>query len=118
MSNSKDTEVFRNAMKDVKPLEHEERVQERKRPLAKARYSRADKKDVLHESLGGDLNQRDALEQSGEEAAYCGPVQAVREPEGGAGRHREVQIVRFFSLAQAPREADPSTIQAADVGRK
>ena len=73
LSNSKDTKVFRNAMKDVRPLEYEERIQERKRPLAKARYSRADKKDVLHESLSGDLNQRDALEQSGEEAAYCHP---------------------------------------------
>ena len=73
LSNRKDTEVFRDAMKDVKPLEYEERIQERKRPLAKARYSRADKKNVLHESLGGDLNQRDALEQSGEEAAYCHP---------------------------------------------
>ena len=73
MSNSEDADAFKNAMKNVTPLECEERIQDKKRPRAKARYSRAAREEVLRESLSGSLNQRDALEQLGDEAIYCHP---------------------------------------------
>lgn len=70
MSRNDDKDVFENAMRDVKPLEHEERVQERKRPRARARQARAARDEVLQESLAGSLAERDALEQLGDELAY------------------------------------------------
>ena len=71
LSRSDDKDVFENAMRDVKPLEHEERVQEeRKRPRARARQARAARDEVLQESLAGSLAERDALEQLGDELAY------------------------------------------------
>ena len=73
LSNSEDTDVFRNAMKNVKPLEHEERIQNQKHPSVKARYSRAAREEVLRENLSKTLNQPYVLEQLGEEAAYCHP---------------------------------------------
>tara|TARA_B110000116_G_C16530472_1_gene444103 strand:+ start:157 stop:690 length:534 start_codon:yes stop_codon:yes gene_type:complete len=73
LSDSEDANAFRNAMKNVTPLECEERIQDKKRPRAKARFSRADREKVLRESLSSSLNQRDALEQLGEEATYCHP---------------------------------------------
>ncbi|GIT14433.1 MAG: hypothetical protein CM1200mP36_01890 [Gammaproteobacteria bacterium] len=46
MSSGEDKHVFEDAMRDVTPLEHEERVQERKRPRARARQTRAARKEV------------------------------------------------------------------------
>ena len=69
MSSGEDKHVFEDAMRDVTPLEHEERVQERKRPRARARQTRAAREEVLRESLAGSPTERDALEQLGDEAA-------------------------------------------------
>ncbi|MBH97726.1 MAG: DNA mismatch repair protein MutS [Rhodospirillaceae bacterium] len=73
MNDEKDINAFKKAMIGVTPLKHEKRVENNKRPKARARYSRADEKDVLHESLESSLIQRDAIEQHGEEIAYCHP---------------------------------------------
>ena len=70
MSGSDDKDAFEDAMRDVKPLEHEERVQGRKRPRARARQTRAARDEVLRESLTDSLAARDALEQLGDEVAY------------------------------------------------
>jgi len=63
-----DKDAFEDAMRDVRPLEHEERVHDRRRPRAKARQTRAARDEVLRESLTG--SERDALEQLGDEVAY------------------------------------------------
>jgi len=73
LSSGEDKHVFEDAMRDVTPLEHEERVQERKRPRARARQTRAAHDEVLRESLAGSPAERDALEQLGDEAAYRHP---------------------------------------------
>ena len=67
---SEDKDAFEDAMRDVTPLEQEERVEERKRPRARARQTRAAHDEVLRESLAGSLDERDALEQLGDEVAY------------------------------------------------
>ena len=67
---SEDKDAFEDAMRDVTPLEHKERVEERKRPRARARQTRAAHDEVLRESLAGSLDERDALEQLGDEVAY------------------------------------------------
>lgn len=52
-----DIDEFRRAMGDAKPLRSEERVPEGPpKPKPKARFSRADEKDVLAESLEDDID--------------------------------------------------------------
>lgn len=55
--NEKDIDEFRRAMQGAKPLKAEERVPDVKPPLQpKARFSRADEKRVLAESLEDDID--------------------------------------------------------------
>ena len=70
MTSIDDKDAFGDAMRDVKRLEHEERVEHRRRPRAQARQTRAAREEVLQESLAGSLAGRDALEQLGDEVAY------------------------------------------------
>ena len=57
-------------MRDVKPFNQEERVQEKKRPPARDRQTRAAIDEVLRESLTNSPAERDALEQFGDEISY------------------------------------------------
>jgi DNA-nicking Smr family endonuclease len=55
--NEKDTDDFQRAMQGTKPLQAEERVPETKpKPKPKARFTRADEKHVLAESLDDDID--------------------------------------------------------------
>lgn len=83
MSNGEEPSAFAKAMRDVKPLEHEERATTQKRPRAVARQTRAAHQEILEESLHGpkDAATRealDALEQMGEEVAYRHPSLTTR----------------------------------------
>lgn len=53
-----DSEMFRRAMSDTKPLQREKRVSPRhSKPSPQARFSRADERAVLDESLEADIDQ-------------------------------------------------------------
>lgn len=53
----KDTDEFQQAMRGTKPLKSDARVPiEKKKPKPKARFSRADERDVLAESLEDDID--------------------------------------------------------------
>jgi len=53
----KDTDEFQQAMRGTKPLRSEARVPvEKKKPKPKARFSQADERDVLAESLEDDID--------------------------------------------------------------
>ena len=55
--NEKDIDDFRRAMRDAKPLRAEERVPEATtRPKPKARFTKADERQVLAESLEDDID--------------------------------------------------------------
>ena len=55
--NDKDIDEFRRAISDAKPLKREERIpQTRPKPKPRARFSRADAREVLHESLQDDID--------------------------------------------------------------
>jgi DNA-nicking Smr family endonuclease len=57
MSNDKDPDDFRQAMRGIRPLRSEVRAPEsRPKPKPKARFSRADERQVLAESLEDDID--------------------------------------------------------------
>ena len=70
LNGSNDKDLFKDAMRNVKPLNQEERVRERKRPPASARQTRAARDEVLRESLTSSPAERDTLEQFSDEMAY------------------------------------------------
>lgn len=63
-----DTHLFREAVRDVKPLTHETQVPDVRRPVPRARFTRADRRAVLQESLGSDAG--DPALASGEELVF------------------------------------------------
>jgi DNA-nicking Smr family endonuclease len=66
-----DTELFREAVRDVKPLGHDRHVAPPQRRAPRARFTRADRQAVLEESLHGDWG--DPLTASGDELAFRRP---------------------------------------------
>lgn len=70
-SDDEDLRVFRDAVRDVKPLEHETALADRPRPRPQARFSRADRQAVLMESLTADL--ADPSVGSGDELIFQRP---------------------------------------------
>jgi DNA-nicking Smr family endonuclease len=57
VSNDKDPDEFLNAMRGIKPLKSDARVPEaRPKPKPKAKFSRADERQVLAESLEDDID--------------------------------------------------------------
>jgi DNA-nicking Smr family endonuclease len=60
--------VFREAVKDVKPLRHAPRVSHRKKPPAKARFRRLDEEEVLDQSLY--LSPADLEVETGDELNF------------------------------------------------
>jgi DNA-nicking Smr family endonuclease len=64
-----ETQLFREAVRDVKPLAHEAPALEPRRPPARARFSRADRYAVLQESLQVDVGDPEIA--SGEELVFA-----------------------------------------------
>jgi DNA-nicking Smr family endonuclease len=59
--NDEDKDLFRRAMSDAKPLRSEERVHhEPKKPKPKAKFTKADEKKVLEESLEVEIDDTEA----------------------------------------------------------
>jgi len=55
--NDKDIDEFRRAISDVKPLKHEKRIATNQpKPKPRARFSKADEREVLNESLQDDID--------------------------------------------------------------
>lgn len=54
-----DAELFRQAMSDATPLQHETRATKPRRVVAKARFARAEQRAVLQESLTANYDDRD-----------------------------------------------------------
>jgi DNA-nicking Smr family endonuclease len=63
-----DARLFREAVRDVKPLAPRTPAQEPRRPLAKARFARADRRAVLRESL--EVETADPRLAGGEELLF------------------------------------------------
>jgi DNA-nicking Smr family endonuclease len=64
-----DAELFRAAVRDVKPLVRDRRAPDKKKPTpARARFARADRKAVLLESLEGPID--DSLIGGGDELVF------------------------------------------------
>jgi len=63
-----DVRLFREAVRDVKPLATDVPITDRRRPDPRARFSRADRQAVLQESLDGDA--ADPVLASGEELVF------------------------------------------------
>lgn len=56
---SDDAEMFRQAMSDAIPLQHEVRASKPHRAVPKARFSRAEQREILQESMEADYDVRD-----------------------------------------------------------
>jgi DNA-nicking Smr family endonuclease len=56
---SEDEDLFRRAVSDIQPLRHEARVTKPRQVIAKARFSRQDKREVLRESMESDFDDRE-----------------------------------------------------------
>ncbi|MDX1442470.1 MAG: Smr/MutS family protein [Gammaproteobacteria bacterium] len=68
--NGDDLSLFREAMRDVRPLDIDERIQPgKKRPSPRPRFSQADERAVLGESL--QLTPEELDIETGEELLYC-----------------------------------------------
>ena len=58
-TDSDDVDLFRRAMSDARPLQHEERVQKPKKVAPRARQRRQEERDVLRDSLEADYDPRE-----------------------------------------------------------
>lgn len=66
-----DARLFREAVRDVKPMAREVPTRETRRPAPRARFTRADRQAVLQESLDGDVADPELA--SGEELVFQRP---------------------------------------------
>ena len=105
----KDTNEFRQAMSDIKPLKAEERVPATKpKPKPRARFSKADEREVLAESLEDDI---DTLEHGYGAALrfhrqHVGKRTMRKLQRGGYSVQAEIDL-HGMTLAEAkPRLAD------------
>jgi DNA-nicking Smr family endonuclease len=97
-----DALLFRNAVQDVKPLARETRITDARRPAPQARFTRADRRAVLQESL--DPNAGDPAIASGEELVFCREgVQAtiVRKLRRGQYRVQDEIDLHGLNVAEA-----------------
>jgi DNA-nicking Smr family endonuclease len=70
-ADEEDTELFRAAVRDVKPLSQGTKVVRPRRPSPRARFTRADRHAVLRESLSGGVD--DPTLAGGEELVFHQP---------------------------------------------
>ncbi len=56
---SADQNLFRRAMSDIEPLQHETRAAKPRKAVAKATFSRQDKREILRESMESDFDERE-----------------------------------------------------------
>jgi DNA-nicking Smr family endonuclease len=68
---SEDSELFRKAVGEVRPLTHDRHVPKPRRPPPRARFARADRLAVLQESLHGEA--ADPLLAAGDELVFRRP---------------------------------------------
>jgi len=96
----KDTQLFREAVRDVKPLSHEAAAPEIRRPAARARFTRADRHAVLQESL--QTNVEDPELASGEELVFSREgVQAGVQRKLRRGQYRVQDEIDLHGLTVA-----------------
>ena len=101
--NDDDDDLFRRAMSDAKPLRSNERVAEpHKKPPPKARFSRADEKDALRESLEADIE--DIERANGDAMRYQRP---------GVGRRTMRKLARGRYSVQAEIDLHGMTVAEA-----
>ena len=98
-----DTDLFRRAMSGAKPLRADERVDPpAKKPKPKARFSRADEKDALRESLQADI---DTMESSN--------AQSMRFHRQSVGRRTMRKLARGRFSVQAEIDLHGMTVDEA-----
>ena len=87
-----DIRMFRELMRDAKPLSAEQRApEERRRPPAKARFTRADEEKALIESLDGDI---EAMQYDNHDSLR------YQRPSVGRGTMRKLARGRFAVQAE------------------
>jgi DNA-nicking Smr family endonuclease len=113
-----DSELFRRAMRDVRPLTRAARTDSRaRRPRPRARFARAEREAVLLESLGAPGPLIDA--QPGDELAYRRPgvsetvlrrlrrggyrVEAEVDLHGLTGAEGAARLAQFLQFARSER---------------
>lgn len=98
-----DDKLFRSAMSGAKPLRSEARVEaETKKPKPKARFSRADEKQALRESLDADI---DTMESSN--------ADSVRFHRASVGRRTMRKLARGRYSVQAEIDLHGMTVAEA-----
>jgi DNA-nicking Smr family endonuclease len=98
-----DNKLFRHAMSGTKPLSKEARVEvSAKKPKPKARFSRADDKEALRESLNADI---DTMEGSNSES--------VRFHRASVGRRTMRKLARGRYSVQAEIDLHGMTVAEA-----
>ena len=116
--NEKDIEEFRRAMQGTKPLEAEERAPHSKPPpRPQARFSKADEKQVLAESLEDDI---DTLEHGYGAAlrfhrAHVGRRTMRKLQRGGYSVQAEIDLHGMTLEEAKPRLTDFINYSAAGV---
>ena len=100
-----DKDTFAQAMRDVRPLEFEERAADRRpRRPARAAKTRAARREVLRESLLGSNDGADAAERLGEGSSYRRsglPERTFRQLRRGRFRIEDEADLHGLTVAQA-----------------
>ena len=104
-----DTELFRKAMSDAKPLQKEERVDTAPRkPKPRARFSKADERAALRESMEADIDDSEAY--SGESLRFNRPHVGKRTmrklARGSFSVQAEIDLHGMTVAEAKPRLAD------------
>jgi DNA-nicking Smr family endonuclease len=110
-----ESELFREAVGDVKPLRHDRHVATPRRPPARARFARADRLAVLEESLHGE----DPTLAAGDELVYRQPgVQdaVLRKLRRGQYRVQGEIDLHGLTVAEAKQELKQFLTDALAVG--
>ncbi|MCP4299146.1 MAG: DNA mismatch repair protein MutS [Gammaproteobacteria bacterium] len=99
----KDIDEFRRAISDAKPLKRDDRVPEMKpKPIPRARFAKADEREVLNESLRDDI---DTIEQ--------GSGAGLRFHRASVGRRTMRKLARGGYSVQAEIDLHGMTIAEA-----
>lgn len=97
-----DRKLFRDAVRDVKPLRHDRHIPVPRRRPARARFTRADRLAVLEESLTGFMS--DPLVASGDELSFRRPgipEQVLRRLRRGEFRVDDEIDLHGLTVAQS-----------------